>query len=87
MRVLALTVLAVGTLLASGAGVQAQTYAPDYPVCLKVYGLASYYECRYMTMAQCNASASGRSAQCYPNPYFASTDVPSARYRHHHPVY
>ena len=29
-----------------------------------------YFECRYRTMAQCAASASGRSAQCVVNPYF-----------------
>ena len=74
MRVLALTVLAIGTVLSGSAG--AQTYAPDYPVCLHVYGRATYYECRYTSLAQCNASASGRSAQCEINPYFASAEAP-----------
>ena len=51
---------------------RAQTYDPAYPVCLQVYqGIADfYYECRYRTMAQCMASASGRSAQCMVNPYY-----------------
>ena len=54
------------------APARAQTYDPAYPVCLQVYqGIADfYYECRYRTMAQCMASASGRSAQCMVNPYY-----------------
>jgi hypothetical protein len=52
---------------------RAQTYDPSYPVCLQIYqgGIADFYfECRYQTMAQCAASASGRSAQCVVNPYY-----------------
>jgi hypothetical protein len=86
MRILAVGALAIGTLLMSGAA-HAQTYVPDYPVCLKVYGPATYYECRYMSLAQCNASASGRSAQCFVNPYVASIEGSPARYRRHRSVY
>jgi len=86
MRVLALTAIALGTLVAGGAA-HAQTYAPGYPVCLKVYGPAIYYECLYTTLAQCNASASGRAAECYLNPYVARAETPPARYRRHHQVY
>ena len=52
---------------------RAQTYDPNYPVCLQIYqgGIADFYfECSYRTMAQCAASASGRSAQCVVNPYY-----------------
>jgi hypothetical protein len=81
MRSLALAVLAIGTVSVAGPAA-AQTYAPDYPVCLHVYGRANYYECRYTSLAQCNASASGRSAQCVINPYFASAyQEPEPRYR------
>jgi hypothetical protein len=55
------------------APARAQTYDPAYPVCLQVYqgGIADFYfECRYRTMGQCQASASGRSAQCVVNPYY-----------------
>jgi hypothetical protein len=38
---------------------------------------ANYYECRYTSLPQCNASASGRAAQCVINPYFASARVPA----------
>jgi len=48
----------------------AQTYDPRYPVCIEVYTLdGSSIDCSFMTMAQCTATASGQSAQCYANPY------------------
>src|SRR2546421_12210382 len=67
----ALTILAATIALPAPA--RAQTYDPSYPVCLQIYqgGIADFYfECRYQTMAQCAASASGRSAQCVVNPYY-----------------
>ncbi len=75
MRILALASLAIGIVSIGPAG--AQTYDPAYPVCLQVYGPATYYECRYTSLPQCNASASGRSAQCVINPYFASPQEPA----------
>ena len=84
MRVLALAILAIGTVSTEPA--VAQTYDPAYPVCLHVYGRASYYECRYTSLPQCNASASGRSAQCVINPYFAGAQE-TAGYRRHRRVY
>lgn len=58
--------------IALPAPARAQTYDPSYPVCLQVYqGMVDFYfECHYRTMAQCAASASGRSAQCVVNPYY-----------------
>ena len=83
MRSLALAILAIGTVSVAGPAA-AQTYAPGYPVCLHVYGPATYYECSYTSLAQCSASASGRSAQCVTNPYFANAEVarPYRPYRH-----
>jgi uncharacterized protein DUF3551 len=68
---MSLTILAAVTALPA-APARAQTYDPSYPVCLQVYqGIADFYfECHYRTMAQCMASASGRSAQCVVNPYY-----------------
>lgn len=68
--IMALFVLAATVALPAPA--RAQTYDPSYPVCLQVYqGYTDYYfECRYQNMAQCTASASGRSAQCVVNPYY-----------------
>ena len=59
----------------------AQTYDPGYPVCMHVYGLITYYECRYTSLAQCNVSASGRAAQCVLNPYVATAQVPEYQFR------
>jgi hypothetical protein len=84
MRILALAILAIGMVSIRPAA--AQMYDPAYPVCLRVYGPASYYECSYTSLPQCNASASGRSAQCVVNPYFASAQEP-AGYRRYRRVY
>lgn len=90
MRGLALLTLAIGA-LAAAAPARAQTFDPDYPVCLHVFDRGDvYYECRYTSLAQCNASASGRSAQCEINPYFAAAAYPPRpvvhHRRHHHHV-
>ena len=78
----ALAMLTIATVL-TAAPAGAQTYDPAYPVCLHVYGRgANYYECRYTSLPQCNASASGRAAQCIINPYFASAQVAPRRHRH-----
>ena len=61
MRTLAWTLLGVGTMLIT-ASAQAQTYDPNYPICLQTYGRAdSYIACGYTSMAQCKSSASGRA--------------------------
>ena len=79
MRIPALAILAIGTVSAA-APAGAQTYGGGFPVCLHVYGPITYYECNYTSIPQCNASASGRSAQCVINPYFAhASQEPSAR--------
>ena len=73
-RALASIAVLIAASLATAA--RAQTYDPAYPVCLQIYqGYVDYYfECRYRTMAQCYASASGRAAQCVVNPYYGKTD-------------
>jgi hypothetical protein len=84
MRILALAALAAGTLL-TAVPASAQTYDPSYPVCLHVWGRGvTYYECTYTSLAQCNASASGRAAQCVVNPYYANAyeGRPVRPYRH-----
>jgi hypothetical protein len=89
MRIPALAMLTIATVL-TAAPARAQTYDPAYPVCLHVYSRgANYYECRYTSLPQCNASASGRAAQCDINPYFAGAQVPGAggHYRRHRRVY
>jgi hypothetical protein len=53
----------------------------DYPVCLRVYGDPTYDECAYTTIAQCAATASGRAAQCFVNPFASAAVVPQGRRR------
>ena len=85
MRILALAILAIGIVSIGPAA--AQTYDPAYPVCLHMYNRgANFYECRYTSLTQCNASASGRPALCVINPYFGGAQEP-AGYRPHHRVY
>ncbi len=79
MRIPASTILAIGMILAA-APVQAQTYDPRYPVCMKQYsagqdGGGEWIDCSYASLAQCGASASGRPAMCVVNPYFAQADT------------
>ena len=82
MRILVLLLLALGT-IGTTVPAQAQTYDPNYPVCLQVYqGMVDYYfDCSYTSMAQCAASASGRSAQCVVNPYPAKAAAKSGSRR------
>jgi uncharacterized protein DUF3551 len=80
MRNLALAIAAIGIVFTTTPS-SAQTYAPGYSVCLHVYGPLTYYECSYTSLAQCNATASGRAAQCVVNPYAALTAPARARPR------
>jgi len=56
----------------TGVPADAQTYDPRYPVCIEIYTIdGSNIDCSFMSIAQCAATASGQSAQCYANPYAA----------------
>jgi hypothetical protein len=68
-RTILVLLIASGLTASEAVTVQAQTYDPDYPVCLHIYGKVRYYECRYTSLEQCAMSASGRPAQCVINPY------------------
>ena len=90
MRTVNLAILTIATLLTAGPA-RAQTYDPAYPVCLQIYqGLGDYhFDCTYTSLPQCNASASGRAAQCIVNPYYAGrkTAPPVRRERRHRHVH
>jgi hypothetical protein len=74
MRTLPGLILAIAMTLAA-ASAQAQTYDPNYPICLQTYGLdGNTIECGYTSMDQCRLTASGRAAQCITNPYFAGAN-------------
>ena len=83
MRTPVLMLLGIGTILGA-APARAQTYDPSYPVCMNncKWG-GCQIECSYTSLAQCNASASGRGALCYTNPFFAtgSRQPPRRSYR------
>ncbi|MHB0768066.1 DUF3551 domain-containing protein [Bradyrhizobium sp. 5.13L] len=69
MRRARLALIAIAALLNSGCA-DAQTYDPDYPVCMQIYGPVGYFDCRYSSLPQCRYLAVGRSASCVVNPYF-----------------
>jgi uncharacterized protein DUF3551 len=87
MRIPALAILIAATIL-TAAPARAQTYDPAYPVCLQVYqGFNdSYFECAYTSLPQCNASASGRAAQCIVNPFYAGRKTASPARRTRQPA-
>jgi hypothetical protein len=63
----------------TAAPAQAQTYDPNFPICLQSCALGGCkIECDYTSLAQCNATASGRAAQCFINPFFALAHQPAA---------
>lgn len=74
-------ILAAGVLsLAFSGAASAQTYgSPKYPFCLQNYSPMQYIECIYPTYEACQATASGRAAMCYENPYYAGRPVPRGR--------
>jgi hypothetical protein len=85
MRTLARLVLATAMTLAA-VSAQAQTYDPNYPVCLQTFGRnGGYFACGYTSMEQCRLSASGRAAQCIINPYFMGMNSGRARRQHRSP--
>ena len=84
MRILAI-VLSTTAAVATAAPGRAQTYDPDFPVCLQTYGIGGgSISCGYTSLAQCAASASGRSAECLVNPYFAVARTPAGRHDRRH---
>ena len=79
MRIHALSIVTIATIL-TAAPARAQTYDPNYPVCLEAYGdEGSVIECGFTSLALCTQAASGgRSAMCFNNPYFAAVRAPAA---------
>ena len=80
MRNFSVTMLAASVLVASSLS-HAQTYSPDYPVCLHVFGPATHIECAFASLPQCDATASGRAEQCEINPFLASAE-PMSSFHH-----
>jgi hypothetical protein len=79
MRIPDVAILIIAAILTAPPA-RAQTYGGGSPVCLR---WAHSYDCSYSSMSQCNASASGRTAECFINPYFASAEAPVVGSRRH----
>jgi hypothetical protein len=45
-------------------------------------GGGEFFDCSFTSIPQCQASASGRSASCDLNPYYAFDEPPPPRKRH-----
>ncbi len=80
MRLLTPAIIVAGTLLAL-APASAQTYDPRYPVCIHYFGGViggggNWIDCSYVSIPQCQATASGLGAQCLVNPYYAYAGRP-----------
>jgi hypothetical protein len=92
MRLAFSIALAAAALLAS-VDARAQTYDPRFPVCLHVYstgghGGFDYFNCSVTSIPQCRATASGISASCDLNPYYAFDQPrPPVHRRSRKPVY
>jgi Protein of unknown function (DUF3551) len=87
MRSLALAIL-TAAIVSSAGQAGAQTYDPAFPVCLHAVAPrgGTYEDCRYYTMDQCRASASGRGASCSLNPYYAGAASPGRNNRRYRQV-
>jgi hypothetical protein len=77
MRSAALAILTLAAVAADPA--RAQTYNPNYPVCMEIYGSFPSIECAYTSLQQCRWSASGQDALCVMNPYPAGSYAPAKR--------
>jgi hypothetical protein len=91
MRLPLLTIMAIAG-LQTIAPASAQTYDPRFPVCLHVFtggrgGGGDYFDCSFTSLPQCRATASGRSATCDLNPYFAFDQPPPPPRHRHRRVY
>ena len=86
MRMATLAILMLATVAAAGPA-RAQTYNPNYPVCMEIYGGFPTIECAYTSLEQCRWSASGQAALCVMNPYPAGSYPPAKRVRGQRRVY
>jgi hypothetical protein len=83
-------IAALGVVALAGPAA-AQAYDPNYPVCMQVFGgrfTAEYIDCSFTSIPQCQATASGRSAMCTVNPFYAGPPPAPKRkaYRRHRHV-
>jgi hypothetical protein len=77
--------LALMVAFAVSAAVAMPAAAREFPYCIKGCDFgAGVGDCSFSTLAQCQATASGRDAICAANPYFnAKADMQTDRNRQH----
>jgi hypothetical protein len=77
--------LALMAAFAVSAAVAMPAVAREFPYCIKGCDFgAGVGDCSFSTLAQCQATASGRDASCAANPYFnAKADMQTDRNRQH----
>ena len=70
---------------AVSAAIAMPAVARGLPYCIKGCDFgAGAGDCSFLSLAQCQATASGRDASCAANPYFnAKADMQTDRSRHH----
>lgn len=73
--------------VSAAAPARAQTYNPNYPVCMEIYEGFRTFECAYTSLQQCRWSASGLPALCVMNPYPAGSYPPEKRAKRPRRVY
>ena len=68
----------LGSAILMAAPATAQRYDPRYPVCLQKWewGGSTDINCSFTSLDQCRMTASGLSAMCYANPYWAQARQP-----------
>jgi hypothetical protein len=75
--------LALVTAGAVSAAAAMPVAARDFPYCIKGCDFGAG-DCSFSSLAQCQATASGRDATCAANPYFnAKADMRTDRSRQH----
>ena len=76
MRKLLLTILALSAAGVATLATSAPAAAQDFPWCVQGRGVGVPGDCSYMTLDQCQASASGRGLFCNRNPRAALNRMP-----------
>jgi len=75
--------LALMVSIAVSAAVATPASARDFPYCIKGCDFGAG-DCSFVSLAQCQATASGRDAYCAANPYFnAKAEMQTDRSRQH----
>jgi hypothetical protein len=80
MRLMTWTILLIAASCVAPA--RAQTYGGGAPFCIHTYGYSgNNIECNFGSIEQCRAAATGISATCGINPYYAAAAAAPARRR------